>query len=186
MVAGEELAQGEYINGLQGDEMSRGKETPEELIGGLLRSKGLSLGLAESCTGGMISARITGVPGSSEYFAGGVVSYHNRVKEEVLGVPGDQLSEYGAVSEEVVRSMAAGARRVLKTDIGLAVTGIAGPGGGTPSKPVGLVYLALDTPDETVVRKLMLEGNRLQIRTRVSEEAMDMLRKYLEKGKKKN
>lgn len=156
-------------------------QRPEEVTGRLLGDRGLTLGLAESCTGGMIAARVTDIPGSSAYFAGGVVAYDNRVKENVLFVPGLELARHGAVSEEVARSMAAGVKRLLKTDIGLAVTGIAGPGGGTPDKPVGLVYVALEGPgEESLCRELRLKGSRAEIRSATAAAALDMLRSYLE------
>lgn len=151
----------------------------EEVLGKILVERGLTLGLAESCTGGMIASRITSVPGSSSYFAGCVVAYDNRVKEGVLAVPYSQLSQYGAVSGEVARSMAAGAKRVLGTDIGIAVTGVAGPGGGTPEKPVGLVYAALDAPGTVLTRELRLGGDRSQIRFATVEEVLKMLLNYL-------
>ena len=152
---------------------------PEELVGRLLEVGGLSLGLAESCTGGMIAGRITGIPGSSTYFTGGVVAYDNRVKEGVLGVPGEDLEAFGAVSPQVARSMAWGVKRLLQTDIGLSVTGIAGPGGGTPSKPVGLVYIALDAPGEVICREFHFGGGRGEIRSAAAGAALDMLRLFL-------
>lgn len=157
-----------------------GGDRPEKDVGMLLEGRGMTLGLAESCTGGMIASRITDVPGSSAYFSGGVVAYDNRVKENVLAVPDWELARHGAVSEEVARSMAAGVKKLLKTDIGLAVTGIAGPGGETPGKPVGLVYVALDGPGgETLCRELHLSGSRAEIRTGTTAAALDMLRLYL-------
>lgn len=153
---------------------------PEEEAGRLLEGRGLTLALAESCTGGMISARITDVPGSSAYFAGGVVAYSNRVKEGLLSVRGEELSAWGAVSDQVARSMAGGVKGLLKTDIGLAVTGIAGPGGGTTAKPVGLVYVALDGPRGTVSRELRLGGSRAEIRSAVTGAALEMILRYLE------
>ncbi|MHB8157291.1 MAG: CinA family protein [Desulfocucumaceae bacterium] len=151
----------------------------EEEIGDVLGKRGLSLGLAESCTGGIIAARITSIAGSSAYFTGGVVAYCNRVKESVLAVPSRELSEYGAVSHQVARSMAKGVKKLLKTDFGLSVTGIAGPGGGTPEKPVGLVYVALDGPAGTLSIELHLEGDRDRIRKATADAALDMLRREL-------
>ncbi|MFZ5646293.1 MAG: CinA family protein [Bacillota bacterium] len=151
----------------------------EEEIGRLLMEQRLTLGLAESCTGGLIASRITGVPGSSAYFAGCVVAYGNRVKEAVLNVSAHELAVFGAVSGEVARSMAGGAKKTLMTEIGLAVTGIAGPGGGTPEKPVGLVYIALDAPGFIITRELRLGGDRNEIRTATVESALEMLLKYL-------
>lgn len=151
----------------------------EEEIGRLLADRGITLGLAESCTGGLIASRITSVPGSSAYFTGCVVAYDNRVKEKLLAVPGGELARYGAVSGEVARSMAGGAKRVLMTDISLAVTGIAGPGGGTPEKPAGLVYVALDAPGAVVTKELHLRGDRDQIRSAIAQTALEMLLQYL-------
>lgn len=158
---------------------SQGNQRVEEEVGRLLEERGLSLGLAESCTGGMIAARITDVPGSSAYFTGGLVAYDNRVKEGVLGVSATELNKFGAVSDQVARSMATGARKLLKTDIGLAVTGVAGPGGGTPGKPVGLVYIALAGPWGTTSRELRLEGSRAEIRTVTVHKALTMLLREL-------
>jgi nicotinamide-nucleotide amidase len=151
----------------------------EEVVGRLLADRGMSVGLAESCTGGLIAARLTDIPGSSAYFAGAVVAYDNRVKRDVLAVPAGELAGFGAVSREVARSMAVGVRKLLKTDIGLAVTGIAGPGGGTPGKPVGLVYLALDCSGKILVRELRIEGDRAGIRLMTADAALDMLRACL-------
>lgn len=154
-------------------------ERPGEVVGRLLGDQGLSLGLAESCTGGMIAASITDVPGSSAYFTGGVVAYCNRVKEQVLGVPGPELARFGAVSPEVARSMAAGVRKLLKADVGLAVTGVAGPGGGTAEKPVGLVYVALDCQGKVTTRELRLAGSRAEIRAATVDSVLEMLRRCL-------
>lgn len=150
----------------------------EEAIGTLLITQGLSLSLAESCTGGMIAARVTDIPGSSAYFFGGVVAYDNRVKRDILAVTDEDLAKFGAVSREVAWLMASGVKKLLKTDIGLAVTGIAGPGGGTIEKPVGLVYVSLDA-GESVFRELHLDGNRLAIRTATVGVALEMLWQYL-------
>lgn len=151
------------------------------LIGALLKERGLTLALAESCTGGFVSGRITDIPGSSAYFKGGVVAYHNGVKEKVLGVDAGDLKIYGAVSPQVARAMALGARNLLGADIGLSVTGIAGPEGGSPEKPVGLVYLGLSTPEFTMDRELRLSGDRSGIRRETVREALEMLQEYLTK-----
>ena len=124
-------------------------KAPEELIGERLLAKGLTLGTAESCTGGRIASMITSVAGSSRYFNGGIVSYSDAIKSKALGVPEKDLREYGAVSREVVEQMAAGALRALNCDCALATSGIAGPGGGTPGKPVGTVWIAVSTPGRT-------------------------------------
>jgi len=156
----------------------------EKEIGDLLKKAGLTLAVAESCTGGLLGHRITNVPGSSAYFLGGVIAYSNRVKEEVLGVSHETLQRVGAVSEETALQMARGVRRLLKADIGVAVTGIAGPTGGTPTKPVGLVYVAISTPDYERCEKHIWQGNREENKRLSSEAALKLVHRYLEeKGK---
>lgn len=125
----------------------------EQEIGELLKAKKLSLSTAESCTGGGIAAFITSVPGSSDYFNGGIVAYSNEVKMSLLHVSADTLESYGAVSRETVTEMAKGAMKTLKTDCAVATSGIAGPGGGTPEKPVGTVWIAAAYKDEIVTMK---------------------------------
>ena len=156
-----------------------GEETPEALVGRLLRQAGMTLALAESCTGGLVAHRITNVPGSSDYFVGGIVSYSNDVKERVLGVQQTTLHRHGAVSEQTALEMARGGRRVCRADVALAVTGVAGPGGGTPDKPVGLVYVALVTPDGEWVERHVWDGDRRENRERSAEAALDLLRRHL-------
>ena len=136
------------------------------------RQAGLTLATAESCTGGLIGARITAIPGSSDCYLGGVVAYDNRVKRTVLEVPAEVLDSHGAVSEPVVLAMAEGARRHLGADVAVAVTGIAGPGGGTEDKPVGTVWLAVATPRGASARKIRLFGNREEVRLRATEHAL--------------
>lgn len=148
-------------------------------VGSLLAGKGLTLALAESCTGGLISARVTGVPGSSVYYAGGVVAYHNRVKEKLLGVDAGDLNMYGAVSSQVAMAMALGVKNLLGADIGLAVTGIAGPGGGSDEKPVGLVYIGLSTREGTSSREMRLAGSREEIRRETARVSLEILGVYL-------
>lgn len=148
-------------------------------IGELLREKGLKLAVAESCTGGLLASLITDVPGSSDYFLGGVVAYSNEVKERVLGVPGEVLGAVGAVSPECARAMAEGVRRLLGADLGLATTGIAGPGGATPTKPVGLVYIALAHPRGTIVREHRFVGARRGNKHSAAQEALELLREFL-------
>lgn len=126
---------------------------PEEEIGILLKTKNLSLSTAESCTGGGIAALITSVPGSSEYFNGGIVAYSNEVKMSLLHVSADTLEKHGAVSRETVTEMAKGAMKTLKTDCAVATSGIAGPGGGTPGKPVGTIWIAAAYKSEIVTMK---------------------------------
>jgi len=143
------------------------------------RAAGVSLATAESCTGGLIGVRLTEIPGSSEVYQGGVVCYSNRLKSEQLGVPPALLEEHGAVSEAVVRAMAEGARHKLGADLTVAVTGIAGPGGGTPEKPVGSVWLAVADATGTVARSSMFPGSRREIRGRAAQAALWMLRSRL-------
>jgi len=154
-------------------------ETMEEVVGLRLAVGGFTLAVAESCTGGLISERLTEVPGSSAYFMEGVVSYSNDAKVRLLGVPSDLIAEYGAVSAPVAEAMAEGLRERAKTDFALSVTGIAGPGGGSEEKPVGLIYIALADDAHTEHRKLMLPGDRQLIRWRASQAALDLLRRRL-------
>lgn len=139
----------------------------------LLTKNGMTISTAESCTGGLIATRLTDIPGSSVYFERGVVSYSNDSKIELLGVEKGLLEEFGAVSPEVAMAMATGIREMTRTDIGLSVTGIAGPGGGSEMKPVGTVFIGLSTKYDTLFRKHGLSGNRLEIRSQASEEAMN-------------
>lgn len=156
--------------------------TRETTVGRLLRERGLSLCVAESCTGGLFAHRITNVPGSSAYFKGGVIAYANEVKEQLLGVREETLRRFGAVSQETAQEMAACARRLLGADIALAITGVAGPGGATPQKPVGLTHIALDAENATVCRKHIWESDRLGNKEHSAEAALQMLEAYL-KGK---
>jgi len=152
---------------------------PEEVAGELLRSRGLSLAVAESCTGGLLGHRLTNVPGSSDYFVGGVVAYSYEAKERVLHVRHDTLYDYGAVSEQTALEMARGVRRLFLTDVALAVTGIAGPGGATPDKPVGLTYIALSARDEELCRRFVWEGDREENKAHSAQAALEMLITYL-------
>lgn len=154
-------------------------ETMEEVVGLRLAVGGFSLGVAESCTGGLISQRLTEVPGSSVYFKEGVVAYSNDAKMRSLGVDSELIREHGAVSAPVAEAMAEGIRHRADTDFGLSVTGIAGPGGGTEEKPVGLVFIALSDDAHTEHRKIMLPGDRHLIRWRASQAALDLLRRRL-------
>ena len=151
----------------------------EAVVLGLLKEKGLTLGTAESCTGGLVAKRMTDLPGSSAVFKGGVVSYTNEVKAGVLGVPQAMLDEFGAVSAQVARAMAQGARRVLGCDLAVSLTGVAGPDPDDRNNPVGLIYVALDTPEGTRVRELHLINGRARIRTVAATNAFDMVRRYL-------
>lgn len=153
-----------------------------EKVGNLLRSRGLTLAVAESCTGGLISKMITDVPGSSDYFIAGLVTYSNQAKQRLLGVKEGTLREWGAVSEEVAREMALGACRVTGARLGLSVTGIAGPGGGTPEKPVGLVYTALAVGDLAVVEREIFPGGREEIRKKAAERALALVVRAIEES----
>ncbi len=147
--------------------MSGTRNDIPSLVGELavtLDDLGYHLAVAESCTGGGLAAAITDLAGVSSFFLGGVVSYADDVKHDLLGVPRATLNEHGAVSETTARAMAVGVRERLKSEVGIAVTGIAGPGGATPRKPVGLVYIAVATPDKTVCRKDVWPGDRAAIR----------------------
>ncbi len=154
-------------------------ETMEEVVGLKLTLGGFTLSVAESCTGGLIAQRITDVPGSSKYFIEGVVAYSNDAKTRTLGVEPVLLLEQGAVSAPVAEAMAEGIRKRSRTDFGLSITGIAGPGGGSEDKPVGLVYIALADDAHTEHRKVIIPGDRQLIRWRASQAALDLLRRRL-------
>lgn len=154
-------------------------EVIEELVSGLLRQKGLTIALAESCTGGLIAARLTDLPGSSQYFKGGVVAYSNELKEKFLGVPPEILEKHGAVSRETALAMAEGIRSRASSDIGLSVTGIAGPGGDTPDKPLGLVYIALSATSGTLCNRYIFPGNRASVRQGTVNAALNTVRRFL-------
>jgi len=151
----------------------------EELVLDACRTRALTLATAESCTGGLVAARLTSVPGSSDVFLGGVVAYSDEVKAAELGVPEAVLEQHGAVSAEAAAAMAAGARERLVADVAVAVTGVAGPGGGTEEKPVGLVYLHAEGPDGALARELDLPGERQAIRERATVAALHLLRALL-------
>jgi nicotinamide-nucleotide amidase len=145
----------------------------------LLIDKKLTIATAESCTGGLVAKRLTDTAGSSVYMERGVVTYSNKSKEELLSVPAEVLNEHGAVSRETAQAMAEGIRWNARTDLCLSITGIAGPGGGTPSKPVGLVYIGLATPDGVTVKGFNFPGDRTAVRFASSQKALDMVRRYL-------
>lgn len=151
----------------------------EQEVGNLLRRKTLTLGLVESATGGLISHLITNIPGSSHYYKGSVTAYSNEVKVKVVGVREETINRYGAVSCQVAEEMTEGGRRVLAVDICLADTGIAGPGGATPEKPVGLFYLGLSHQTGTYSRKHIFQGDREQNKHSAAEAALDWLKEYL-------
>jgi PncC family amidohydrolase len=151
----------------------------EEEVGELLRQKGLTLGVVESATGGLISHRLTNVPGSSDYYKGSVTAYSNEVKIKVVGVKEDTINQYGAVSHQVAEEMAQGGRKALAVDICLADTGIAGPTGATPEKSVGLFYIGLSYQGGTFSRKHSFPGDREQNKHRAAEAALSWLKEYL-------
>jgi PncC family amidohydrolase len=144
----------------------------EEKIGDLLVKKGMKIAVAESCTGGLIAKRITDIAGASAYFVVGLATYSNAAKERFLAVPHEILAAKGAVSEEVAKAMAEGVRRAADADIGVSVTGIAGPGGGTPEKPVGTVYIGISLKDRVVAGRLFFHGDRKAIREATSDAAL--------------
>jgi nicotinamide-nucleotide amidase len=146
-----------------------------------MRSLGLKLAVAESCTGGMLGERITSIPGSSDVFLGGIIAYHNDLKLKALGVRAEDIERYGAVSEQVALQMASGVRERMGADVGISVTGIAGPGGGTPDKPVGLVWISVDVT-EAKARRFHVFGDRAEIRQRAAQAALEMVRRALSNG----
>jgi len=148
-------------------------------IGALLRRRVLTLGAVESATGGLISHLVTGVPGSSDYFKGSVISYSNEIKNKLVGVRSTTLKKYGAVSPQVAEEMASGGREALSCDICISDTGVAGPGGATPGKPVGLFYLGLASKDGVFHRRLGLSGTRAQNKKSAAAAALAWLKEYL-------
>jgi PncC family amidohydrolase len=152
----------------------------EVIVGQLLRDNGFTLATAESCTGGLIANRITDVPGSSEYYRGGIVAYAYEAKVALLDVSWDTLRTYGAVSAETVIEMARGARIALGADIAVSVSGIAGPGGGMPDKPVGTTWVGLSTTDGDWSRKFVWEGDRLQNKALSVDASLQFVLDYLE------
>jgi len=151
----------------------------EQEVGNRLRQKGLTLGIVESATGGLISHLITNIPGSSDYYKGSVTAYSNEAKIKVVGVKEDTINRYGAVSPQVAEEMAQGGRKILAADICLADTGIAGPSGATPGKPVGLFYIGLSHQAGTHSQKHDFQGNREQNKRRAAEAALAWLKEYL-------
>jgi nicotinamide-nucleotide amidase len=154
-------------------------ESLPEAIGALMRKKNLKLAVAESCTGGLLGKLLTDISGSSDYFVGGIISYSNDVKIRQLGVPEEIIARHGAVSEPCARAMAEGVRHNLNADIGISITGIAGPGGGTPEKPVGLVYIGLSAFDKITVTEHKFGHLRERNRERAASTALDTVRRYL-------
>jgi len=149
-------------------------------IGQSLKHKGLHLSVAESCTGGLLGHHITNIPGSSDYFLGGIVAYSYSLKESLLHVPAETLAQHGAVSRQTALAMARGCRQITGADVALAITGIAGPGGGMKDKPVGLVHIALVAEDVEACERHVWQGNRLENKTASVRAALVLLQKYLD------
>ena len=149
---------------------------PEQLIAEKLKEKGITLAVAESCTGGLVSHRITNIPGSSEYFKGGVVAYSNEVKTFLLYVSPDTLEKHGAVSSQVAKAMAKGARSALNANIAAAITGIAGPAGGSKKKQVGLAFIAIAFSDDDIkTKKVLFEGERESLKEQFADAALETI-----------
>ncbi|MBT9131704.1 nicotinamide-nucleotide amidohydrolase family protein [candidate division NPL-UPA2 bacterium Unc8] len=156
-----------------------GRESLERIVAGLLTSKNKTIAVAESCTGGIVSSKLTDVPGSSCYFREGIIAYSNEAKIRLLGVPPEMIKRFGAVSSQVAELMADGVRKSSSADIGIAITGIAGPEGGTTEKPVGLVYLGLADGNRVICEEYHFTGERSAIKLRASEAALKLVRRTL-------
>ncbi|MEA3485132.1 MAG: nicotinamide-nucleotide amidohydrolase family protein, partial [Candidatus Aerophobetes bacterium] len=163
---------GDYVYGVDED-------TLEGKVASLLRDKNLTISVAESCSGGLLSHRLTNISGSSNYYRAGIVSYSNEAKSHFLDVSPEIIQEKGAVSPEVAKHIARGAREAGNTDLGVGITGIAGPTGGTSEKPVGLVYIALSTQDGEIYERFTFPGGREDVKWRASQAALNLLRQYL-------
>ncbi len=146
----------------------------EEKLGVALRHKGWTIAFAESCTGGLVGHRMTNIPGSSDYYLGSVTAYANEVKMRLLGVNSETLETHGAVSEATVQEMADGIRQALDADVGVSISGIAGPGGGTAEKPVGLVWIGVSVPDHAKAKAFNFSGDRLEVKQQAAEQALLM------------
>ena len=168
-----------FMGRLRNHVFSETGDSLEEVVGLLLKKQKKTLAVAESCSGGLISHRLTNVPGSSEYFLEGAIAYSNAAKIELLAVSPDLIKTHGAVSFPVARAMASGIRRLARADLGLAVTGIAGPTGGSPEKPIGLVFTALAWPGGTEVQKNLFLGKREQVKLQSAQKGLDMVRRHL-------
>jgi nicotinamide-nucleotide amidase len=162
-----------------GDALFSTGPTLDDLVAGAFADRGLTVATAESCTGGMLAGRLTERAGSSGWVLGGITAYANSAKERLVGVPAEMLAEHGAVSPEVAAALAEGARARFGADIGVGITGVAGPGGGTPDKPVGTVHLCVAGPDGQEARALRLPGSRTAVRERSVTMAMHLLRELL-------
>lgn len=155
------------------------RERLPDMVGQMLCAKGYTISCAESCTGGLLTSTLTDVPGSSAYVMGSVVSYSNDVKSRILHVAEGTLAAHGAVSPETARAMAEGVRNLMQTDVGVGITGIAGPGGGSPEKPVGLVYIAVSTLGKTSVEKNVFSGVRAEIKRAAVNKALAMVQEMI-------
>lgn len=152
----------------------------EAQIGEMLKAKKLTLATAESCTGGLIGDRITNISGSSGYYLGGIISYSNQAKMQFLKVQEQTLIDFGAVSEQTAREMALGAKTIFQATLAISVTGIAGPGGSTSEKPVGLTYIGLAAPENIIVKRFVWKGNRVENKEASAEAALNMILEYLQ------
>jgi len=157
-------------------------DDPAYRVGEGLKSRGWTIAVAESCTAGGLASRITDIPGSSSYFIGGIIAYQNRIKEEFLAVPAGMIEEFGAVSAEVAEAMATGCREAFGSDVSVGITGIAGPGGGTPEKPVGLVYIAVAGPDRIDCQRFLFSGDRRGVRGSAVEAALKMVSSLIDRS----
>ena len=155
------------------------RERLPDMVGQMLCAKGYTISCAESCTGGLLTSTLTDVPGSAAYVMGSVVSYSNDVKSRILHVAEETLAAHGAVSPETARAMAEGVRNLMQTDVGVGITGIAGPGGGSPEKPVGLVYIAVSTLGKTSVEKNVFSGVRAEIKRAAVNKALAMVQEMI-------
>jgi PncC family amidohydrolase len=163
--------------------MSRDSRKLLEDIGTLLQKKGWTISTAESCTGGLIGHLLTSIPGSSNYFVGGVIAYSNEIKTHLLSVSPQTLKKFGAVSKETVREMAHGVKNLLKTDVGISTSGIAGPTGGTEEKPIGTVALGVDIPEKIITNIVHLRGERKEIKEMAGIRVLEILKNLLEEIK---
>jgi len=158
-------------------------EKLEKVVGDLLRDRGWRLAVAESCTGGLVGHRITNIPGSSTYYMGSITAYAYEAKVRLLGVQWTTLENYGAVSKQVVIEMARGVRRALAADIGMSVSGIAGPGGGTADKPVGLTCFGLSTANDELAWQIIWNGDRIANKEQSAEQTLTLLVEYLRRNR---
>ena len=164
---------GKAVYGFDGQDL-------ESVVGDMLLQKNLHLGVAESCTGGLLAHRVTRVPGSSRYFLGGILAYANELKVDLLGVNPPTIERFGAVSQQTAEAMALGVQKRCIADIGVSITGIAGPDGGTDEKPVGTVFIGISSPEGQKVEQFQFHGDRIRIQTSAAQAGLNMLRLYLE------